>query len=159
MAEKRKCLICEKEFITYKSHNKKYCGMECRNKGMIGRKLSKENIKNISRALKEKCRKGYKPKNLFKKGKEHPYWIEDRSRVHITETPEYSELRIKIFKRDNYTCQHCKERGRSGYRILLELHHIKERKNHPELALDDKNCITLCRECHKKTDSYLNRWN
>lgn len=159
MAEERKCLICGKGFITWPSHNKKYCSLKCRNKSYVGRKHTGEHRNNISEALKEKCKNGYKPKNIFKKGKKHPFWIKDRDTIKLVETPEYNELRIKIFKRDNYTCQHCKQRGRAGYRILLELHHIKERKNYPELALDEENCITLCSDCHKKTGSYLNRWN
>lgn len=158
MGEYRKCLICKTEFKTYKSTNKRYCSLSCRNKSYIGRKQTESQKNNISKALKDKCIKGYRPKNLFQKGKKHLFWIIDRSLVKLIETKEYNELRIKVFKRDDYTCQNCRRRGMAGDRPILEMHHIKERKNYPELALEESNCITLCRECHKKTDSYLNRW-
>jgi len=66
---------------------------------------------------------------------------------------EWQELRKKIFERDNYTCQECgdhnyKGRGKS---VRLEVHHIKEWCNYPELRLDENNLILLCAECHNKT--------
>lgn len=30
------------------------------------------------------------------------------------------------------------------------VHHIKELKDHPELALDDDNLISLCHKCHDR---------
>ena len=59
--------------------------------------------------------------------------------------------RTKIFKRDDYTCQEC---GKIGNK--LNAHHIKEIVNYPELILKINNGVTLCEECHKKTESYLN---
>lgn len=66
---------------------------------------------------------------------------------------EWQELRKKIFERDNYTCQECgdynyKGRGKS---VRLEVHHIKEWCNYPELRMDENNLILLCAECHNKT--------
>lgn len=62
---------------------------------------------------------------------------------------EYKELRRSIFQRDNYTCQICKVRG--GH---LNMDHIKEWCNYPELRFDPNNCRTLCIECHRKTPNY-----
>lgn len=62
---------------------------------------------------------------------------------------EYNELRLFVLKRDNYTCQICNKRGGN-----LEMDHIKEWCNYPELRLDSNNCRTLCNNCHKKTDNY-----
>ena len=57
----------------------------------------------------------------------------------------YKEWRTSVFERDNYTCQHCNQRGGK-----LNAHHIKSFKNYPKLRLVVENGITLCLECHKK---------
>lgn len=62
--------------------------------------------------------------------------------------PEYREWKRNVFKRDNYTCQRC------GAKKNLEAHHVKEKINFPELKYDVENGVTLCHECHKKTDNY-----
>ena len=149
---KNNCLICGKEFESYQ-RGKKYCSFECRNKGMTGRKLSEVVIKKMSDR-----KKGKIPKNHWQKGELHPFWIKDRSKIEFTESPEYRNFRLEILKRDNYTCQECGIRGKKGIRPILEVHHKKSRKNNFDLALKKDNCITLCRGCHKKTESYLNRW-
>lgn len=54
--------------------------------------------------------------------------------------------------RDDYTCQIC------GLRDLeiMEVDHIKERSNFPELALELNNLLTLCPNCHRrKTNRFL----
>lgn len=58
----------------------------------------------------------------------------------------------QVLERDNYTCQRCglksKEKG------IMEAHHIKPVSRYPSLALDISNEITLCKNCHYKTESY-----
>lgn len=61
----------------------------------------------------------------------------------------YKEFRETILKRDNYTCQKC------GAKNRLQVHHIKSRKEYPELIMDADNCITLCITCHSQTDNYF----
>jgi 5-methylcytosine-specific restriction endonuclease McrA len=63
-------------------------------------------------------------------------------------------MRQQALKRDNHECQQCKELGRvhldsekvEGERKTIELnvHHIKEVEDYPELALTLDNLITLC---------------
>ncbi len=67
----------------------------------------------------------------------------------IRNTPEYKEWRIKIFSRDNWTCQGCQKRG-----IYLEAHHIKNIASFPELVYELENGVTLCLDCHKIADKY-----
>lgn len=66
---------------------------------------------------------------------------------------EWQDLRKKIMERDDYTCQECgdhnyKGRGKS---IRLEVHHIKEWCNYPDLRMDENNLVLLCVDCHNKT--------
>lgn len=58
----------------------------------------------------------------------------------------------KILERDNYTCQKCGIRFRE--KRVMEVHHIKPVSRYPSLVLDISNGITLCRNCHYKTESY-----
>jgi len=60
--------------------------------------------------------------------------------------------RKAIFERDNYTCQFCKVRG--GY---LEADHIKPFAYFEELRFELINGRTLCKQCHKQTDTYGRR--
>lgn len=62
---------------------------------------------------------------------------------------EYKDWRIKVFERDDYTCQNCGSRG-----ITLHADHIKPFAYFPELRLVIENGRTLCVPCHKKTDTY-----
>jgi len=57
-----------------------------------------------------------------------------------------------VYARDNWTCQECGERG-----CYIEAHHIKSFINHESLRFDINNGLTLCRECHKKTDNFCGR--
>lgn len=69
----------------------------------------------------------------------------------IRHSLEYKLWRESVFKRDNYTCQLCGQRGRT-----LNADHIKPFAFFIELRFDINNGRTLCVECHKKTDSYMN---
>jgi len=65
---------------------------------------------------------------------------------------EYNEWRKLVFKRDDYMCQHCKQKGGK-----LNAHHIKSYKEFIELRLDVNNGITLCYRCHVKEHQRLRR--
>jgi hypothetical protein len=62
---------------------------------------------------------------------------------------DYKQLRKSVFERDDYTCQICLKRGGD-----LEMDHIKEWCNYPELRFNAENCRTLCKRCHRQTDNY-----
>ncbi len=69
----------------------------------------------------------------------------------------YRKWRGRVFERDNWTCQRCKNKG--GY---LQAHHIKPWKSHPELRFKVSNGQTLCEACHKianrECGAYRNRY-
>jgi hypothetical protein len=65
---------------------------------------------------------------------------------------DYKQLRKDCFGRDNFICQICNVRGGS-----LEMDHIKEWCNYPELRYELSNVRTLCKECHKTTDNFAHK--
>lgn len=72
----------------------------------------------------------------------------------LRHSPEMKSLRKDVFKRDNYTCTECGRHRIPGDRVILEIHHIKPFATCKELRFDENNVITLCAECHRKTDTY-----
>ena len=102
-------------------------------------KLKNENIqlKNYISILKEKNKSLLKYKRKYQK----------RNEQEKIKVKDYKQFRQEILKRDNFTCQEC------GSKYRLQVHHIKSRKDYPELIMDKDNCITLCISCHSKTEN------
>lgn len=98
----------------------------------IGRKHSVETIKKFS-------------------GSNNKNWKGGVTSVHktIRNSYRFKNWRLRVFKRDNYTCQNCGKRGG-------ELHpdHIKQFAYHEDLRFDVANGRTLCKNCHIKTETY-----
>lgn len=63
-------------------------------------------------------------------------------------TVEYKEWREAVYKRDNYTCRHCGQRGGR-----LQADHVLSWATHPALRFTLSNGQTLCVDCHAKKDS------
>lgn len=61
----------------------------------------------------------------------------------------YKDWRRAVFERDDYTCQFC---GGKGARI--EADHIKPFAIFPDLRLELSNGRTLCKPCHRSTDTW-----
>jgi hypothetical protein len=123
--------------------------------------LSDEYI-NMNQKLEYICKCGnYYTKNLYefkinkytcesceyemRAGENHPNWqggiSSERDKMKFTD--EYKNWRIKVFERDDYTCQCCGKRG-----VKLHAHHIQNFSQYPELRVDIENGITLCESCH-----------
>lgn len=147
----KSCLICQKEFKTYSKEreSKIYCSYACRNKAYTGRKLSLETIEKIKLS-----HKGIIPKNAWKPGKLHPFWNPNRTDSRERDTIDYTNWRLAVLKRDNFTCQICGARGKKGFRPILHADHIKPFSIYPELRTMLSNGRTICIDCHKKTDTW-----
>lgn len=100
-------------------------------------------FKNESKRQCNKC--GIK----LKSGENHPFWNGGvTSEGHkIRNSNEYSEWRLSVFVRDNFTCQCCNDNSKSS-KTLLQVHHLLNFSDHPDLRLDLNNGIVLCKNCH-----------
>ncbi len=70
--------------------------------------------------------------------------------IKIRNSKEISEWRSTVFLRDSHTCQKCSAKSGKGVSVYLHAHHVKSFSEFPELRLDVKNGLTLCRDCHYK---------
>lgn len=116
------------------------------NKGKKGvQKHSEATRKKMSDANKKRIAEG-----------RHNFWkggIAPISQV-IRRSIEYKLWRKAIFERDKYTCKFCGAKNGTGKTITLQADHIKPFSLFPELRFALDNGRTLCRDCHKKTDTY-----
>ncbi|MFD2638382.1 HNH endonuclease [Piscibacillus salipiscarius] len=81
--------------------------------------------------------------------------LEDKL-VRFYQSKAWRSLRINVLERDNYECQECKRQGRVS--PAQNVHHIKEVKKHPELALVEDNCEGICIKCHNKEHERLEKY-
>lgn len=145
----------------------------------LGKKLSEESKLKISRSHMRKIPwnrsipRSKETKNKIGKanknrlsGKNHPNWKGGLSSLikNIRNSFKYRQWRSDIFTRDHFTCQKCGQIG-----VRLNAHHIKsfseilqfyeiitlEEALECEEIWNINNGITLCKKCHKKTESYL----
>lgn len=91
---------------------------------------------------KSSFKKGHTPHNKGK-GVKGDFWTK------IKASKRWKDLRKAVFERDDYTCQDCGVKGG-----VLHPDHIKPKSIYPKLIFEIDNIRTLCRECHRKTDTY-----
>ena len=116
-------------------------------KDLVGKKARRKAGEKISITSKGKS---MKHSGSFQPGEKHWNWKGGRSRdKHSLKDKQYKEWRLNVFKRDNFSCLGCGQVGGD-----LEAHHIKSWANYPNLRYIINNGVTLCKVCHKKTDSY-----
>jgi 5-methylcytosine-specific restriction endonuclease McrA len=132
----------------------------------LGRKLSDTTKKRMSETkkrlgIKPPSTKGQKRSFEFRKhqaemrkGKKCYFWKGGVTDINlkIRGSLEYRLWREAVFARDKYTCIWCGD-NRGGN---LEADHIKPFSLYPELRFAIDNGRTLCKNCHKKTETYGN---
>lgn len=143
-------------------------------KGMTNR-LTLEQRLHLSKALKGRtCNTGrthikkgqhLSAKTQFKKGdtsywkgKKNPYFTGENNpkwkggitseNKKIRGSLKYKKFREEIFDRDDYTCQKCGRKRKTGDRVVLNVHHKKSFAEYKELQFDKSNVETICKECH-----------
>jgi len=102
----------------------------------------------------------------WRRGKNNPHFKGNEAvcllKKRIRGIAEHKEWHKDILRRDNWTCQCC------GDKRNIEVHHLKsffdiykefnlktiEDARNCEILWDITNGQTLCRRCHRKTDSY-----
>lgn len=110
-----------------------------------GNDYSKEDICKIFKCSRQTIYKYfYEYKMMSKKRKFVAYKKDDRHGFQ----DKVRNWRNKVFKRDDYTCQYCHDRGKKGHKIILNAHHIKSWKDYPKERFNISNGITLCEDCH-----------
>ena len=127
------------------------------NKGMKGKAYLKHypNGIKINKFPKgNQYAKGNHPKHEFKKGQIPWNYIDGRSKIRSPDRygDDWSNIRMLIYRRDNFTCQHCLLRM-SKYKEGFHVHH-----KIPFLVSFDNslnNLITLCKSCHTKEEMRL----
>jgi hypothetical protein len=164
------CEVCGTKKLKSKSQSEyKYCSKSCYNESRRGVKRPKHSLLMKGKKL----RIGRKLTNEQRKkmrGSNSPHWKGGTSPLNtlIRRLVEYSDWRFSVYKRDNFKCQVCFIENKR-----LECHHIKsfavilkefkitnlEEAINCEQLWDVSNGQTLCKECHKKTDSYGNKVN
>lgn len=125
------------------------------NKGIPSSEKSKEKNR-VAHLGKSSPNKG--KKFLQYSGDKHPNWkggATPKNRK-IRNSLEYALWRNVVFDRDGYTCQECGVKNEKGLgkSVRLEVHHIESFVNNLKKRFDIDNGITLCKDCHRQTDSF-----
>lgn len=164
-----------KEKIRQKAVGRKHSKESNKKKGNWSRgKTYKEIYGNKSDLEKKKRSEAHKgrPKSLEARkkisGKNHYNWKGGISPLvmKIRSCIKYHKWRLNVYQRDSYTCVNCHQIGSK-----LEAHHVKSfadiiNENKVDTMNKALNCkelwnidngITLCKNCHKLTDSYKNK--
>lgn len=132
--------------------------------------LTAEARKKISEAAKKTRKKlgGMTPEQMkmgvstrmkngsYGKGETHYAWKGGITPINekIRHSTEYRLWRTSVFARDKYTCIWCEARSKKGNPIILEADHINPFSDYPELRFAIDNGRTLCKPCHRTTDTW-----
>jgi len=161
---KRICKVCKKEFMVHprqiKKNNGKFCSRKCM--GLAHRTGKKDKCAQCGKTIyvqpnvKQKfcslnCSQKYQKESFL--GDKNPAWIDGRSFEPYTS--EFYKKRLKILKRDDFTCKKCGLKiEKQSPTVFISVHHIDyNKKNNKE-----ENLITLCNICNTKANKKRDYW-
>lgn len=72
-----------------------------------------------------------------------------KARKSFYNSKSWQEVRAHVLHRANYECEWCKGEGRVTTEGL-EVDHIEELQDRPDLKLEPDNLRVLCKACHNK---------
>jgi len=83
--------------------------------------------------------------------------IKENKIIYFYKSAMWQKKKKEILIRDNYECQECKKEGKltTIQQSKLDVHHIKELKDYPELAFNNDNLITVCIYHHNLLDGRI----
>ncbi|MBC1420103.1 HNH endonuclease [Listeria fleischmannii] len=89
--------------------------------------------------------------------------LSQEERLSFYKSKEWRRMREFILKRDNHECQECKRNGKVTTDERLDVDHLLELEDYPELALEPTNLETKCVTCHNKKHNRFvkkeNKWD
>ena len=102
---------------------------------------------------KHHTKKSLEKMSMKTKGKNHPCWKGGITKP-FPFRRGWESIRIKVLKRDDYTCQICKKSKKES---LLHVHHKISRRKFSiiEEAHNLTNLVTLCKQCHLTLENRL----
>lgn len=76
------------------------------------------------------------------------YYEKNKDQLKLIKNAKWYKLRKQIIKRDGAFCRRCFAKNNEFVTENLQVHHIKPRIDYPELIYDDKNLVTICKQCN-----------
>ena len=173
---RRICMTCGEEFFVDKNEVRKghgkFCSRSCTGKRNYGHKKTTLRIplicvvcdkislyritdfqreSNRGRCCSLKCRIIHTQKSIS--GDKNYRWMGGKTKINRLERSHMATRNwsLAVKKRDNFTCQLCGIRNRTGlgYSVKFHAHHIKPWVGYPELRYSLSNGITYCIPCHR----------
>lgn len=136
---------------TRKKISEAHKGRKPWNKGIPCKQETKEKLRraNLGKTYTDEYKRKQSESH---KGEKHWNWKGGITKINykIRRSLEYRLWRDAVYKRDKYTCIWCGD-NTSGN---LEADHIKPFSTYPALRFAIDNGRTLCKKCHRKTETY-----
>ena len=153
------CKTCNKEFAVanYRKDTASYCSRSCHSKSKVGSKAAhwlggprkcSDCMNSVVKANAIRCRAC---SDKYRSGSNNAAWkggVTPWIRA-LRASTQYGKWREQVFRRDDYTCQSCGQRGGK-----LNADHELPFSQFPDLRFELLNGRTLCESCHKKTPTY-----
>lgn len=76
------------------------------------------------------------------------YYEKNKEYIKMIKNAKWNKLRKLIIQRDGGFCRRCYHKYNFFETENLQVHHIKPRIDFPELVYDDKNLVTVCKQCN-----------